>query len=86
MLSHLQQVVVKGIDEDLFVALAKVVIEFALRLHHTLEAAEALQMGTTDIGDEPPVGLNDFTEVSYFTRMVGSCLYDGNIVFLWFYA
>ena len=78
--SHLKEVGVEGIQEHFSSASMDVVVEFALRLLHALEASKALKMSASDVGDESEVSLSYAAESCYLAGMVGTRLDDGHFV------
>ena len=78
---HVAELVAVGIEEHQTVLLrTQEVIEFALGLHHPFERAEALQMGTTHVGDESAGGLGSLGQRLDVARMRGTHLDDGYLV------
>ena len=80
LLRHSDKVLVVGIEEDRSVA--QKVVEFALGFHHAFERAEALQVGTTDVGNESAGGFDGLYERLDVARVAGTHLDDGYLVLL----
>ena len=78
--SHLAQNVIHPIDENAGIAFLEAVIQLSLRFLHSLERAKALQMSASHIGDEPIVSLHHLAQEGNLAWMIGSCLYDDDVV------
>ena len=77
-LAALQRLSIIGIVES--VVGAHKVVQFALGMYHTLKRAEALQVGTTYVGDDGIVGFYHIDERLYVARMRRSHLHNGYLV------
>lgn len=78
---HFAQVGIVVMDEDGRVAVAaQEVEEFAFGTHHSLERAEAFQMGLAHVGDESVVGFGDVHQFLDVAGVAGSHFYDGQFV------
>ena len=71
-----------AIDEDGQVAGHKEVVQLTLRLADALERAEALQMGTSHVGNKATGGFSRLYQRLDITRMRGAHLHNGNICIL----
>ena len=80
LVRHLHEVFIVVIDKDGQLVLKQIVIQLAFCLANTLEGAEALQVGTSYVGDESAGGFGRLYQRLDVARVRGSHLYDGNVV------
>ena len=80
LLCHLHQMLVVGIDEDEGIVGGEEVVKLAFRLLHSLETAEALQVGTAHVGDHAAGRLHILHELADVIGMGSSHLHDGDLM------
>ena len=78
--AHLLERLVFGTEEDDTLACAEAIIELAFGAAYPFDGAEALEVRSTDVGDEPVVGLGDGAELIDVPRLAGAHLDESKLM------